>query len=700
MDTSEGLVGRTVAGYALTTQLSSDLFKYVYLGEKVTESGDKQSVTLKYFHALPLATMDRQQQFLHEAERLKSLQHPYILPIVDYGINGETAIPYIISEFAPFRSLHNRILRQWPQPFLLDEALTIIKRVGEALAYAHEQKIVHGNLSAQSILFNASQEALLTDFDLASLQSDLPPETNEAYLASSKNGVQGDVYALAGILAAMLSSGQTSVKSPASGRTLNSPGNWLPQARHALPSSLSAYLHQALSRALDPEPQRRFASAQEFLYAIQEPSMSSQEKSEKGQSFERTETGEQEGAQPSSTLAETRIAHSVGDEREVVSRLTPLPKSHIPASRRAPRTTGTLAPSLTSKALSDATPSVQPAPPKRQVATDKLMPAVEEVGQQKSETGGKQSTLDDSKRINSMLEQLQSNYASLKPLPSGEGLSKPDEITSKGEARSEAVLPLVALSPKPAAHKHKGRLILALSLLLVICILVGSVLLATQQKTPSDNVSMAGSTATRISEQAHPGERSTQPVRQTPGTGTTTSTSATANATSGTKQPAGSKGTASTNQSNQPTTTAPTQAPTNASPAPSVFYSFEGSGQGWQSTFGSLQSSSQYSYDGAYSLKATISRQSYAFIRAQITQGQTVTTYVYVPSGTPSMTANISIGDGNNLWYDGPVIALTAGQWTRVSYTIGSMNISSPQVGIDLNAPSSVSVYVDAFSWG
>ncbi|WP_201391411.1 hypothetical protein [Ktedonobacter sp. SOSP1-52] len=91
-----------------------------------------------------------------------------------------------------------------------------------------------------------------------------------------------------------------------------------------------------------------------------------------------------------------------------------------------------------------------------------------------------------------------------------------------------------------------------------------------------------------------------------------------------------------------PTTVVPTQAP-----APKAFYSFEGSAQGWSGESCDVQGSAQYAYAGANSLEAkNIASYSYAYAYAYgatISQGETITFYVYVPAGSSSVSADVYI---------------------------------------------------------
>jgi len=49
----------------------------------------------------------------------------------------------------------------------VEEALTILTQIGQALQHAHQQNIIHRDLKPENILFNAKGDALLADFGIA-----------------------------------------------------------------------------------------------------------------------------------------------------------------------------------------------------------------------------------------------------------------------------------------------------------------------------------------------------------------------------------------------------------------------------------------------------------------------------------------------------------------------------------------------------
>ncbi len=103
-------------------------------------------------------------RFRQEARAIAALRHPNILTIYDYGEVQGTA--YIVMEYVPGGSLKARLTGQpipWP------EVAGWIIPVGQALAYAHAQGIVHRDVKPANILLARPDWPLLADFGLVKL---------------------------------------------------------------------------------------------------------------------------------------------------------------------------------------------------------------------------------------------------------------------------------------------------------------------------------------------------------------------------------------------------------------------------------------------------------------------------------------------------------------------------------------------------
>lgn len=115
-----------------------------------------------------------------EAHKLQSLTHPNIVRVIDCDRDGRTV--FMTMEYLAGRSLQ-RILRT-PDPggMAPATALKLLTSVGEALEYAHEHHIVHGDLKPGNIIVTDHGGVKVIDFGMAKFiaRADLTPANDAA----------------------------------------------------------------------------------------------------------------------------------------------------------------------------------------------------------------------------------------------------------------------------------------------------------------------------------------------------------------------------------------------------------------------------------------------------------------------------------------------------------------------------------------
>jgi serine/threonine protein kinase len=164
MSTDDNLQ-KEIGNYRVVREIDSGAFGRVYLAQHTLLKN--RTVAIKLLHTTHLSSMEERESFLREAQFLEVLKHPYILPILDVGIHE--GFPYLVAEYAPNGSLRDRIKRYAPHPLPIQETLTLLTQVGQALYYAHQQHIIHRDIKPENILFNARGEAMLADFGVATM---------------------------------------------------------------------------------------------------------------------------------------------------------------------------------------------------------------------------------------------------------------------------------------------------------------------------------------------------------------------------------------------------------------------------------------------------------------------------------------------------------------------------------------------------
>src|SRR5690606_2450185 len=123
------LIGTTFGSYFVIEHLGAGGMASVYRARRLP---DNFQVALKIL-PLHLATNDTlRQRFLREASTAAHLEHPHVLPLVDFG--EEAGMPYLVMQYADGGTLEDAI-RAGPLP--VADVARILAEVAEALDHAH-----------------------------------------------------------------------------------------------------------------------------------------------------------------------------------------------------------------------------------------------------------------------------------------------------------------------------------------------------------------------------------------------------------------------------------------------------------------------------------------------------------------------------------------------------------------------------------
>ncbi len=199
------------------------------------------------------------ERFHYQAGQIAALRHPYILPLLDFGVYRD--VPYLISPHIPLRSLRTRIDRNGAlNTFTVGRYLD---QIATALEYAHEHAVLHGNLSMDSIFIRLDGNVVAADFGMKSLLNIHANQSHEwsdglapEQLLGKPASPASDVYAL-GMVVYHLLTGHSLFE----GYTLNEIGQQHLYAtipplvqRNDLPIGL----YGVLSHALAKDPAQRY----------------------------------------------------------------------------------------------------------------------------------------------------------------------------------------------------------------------------------------------------------------------------------------------------------------------------------------------------------------------------------------------------------------------------------------------------------
>jgi len=101
-------------------------------------------------------------RFQREARVVAKLEHPSIVPIYDYA--DQEKRPYLVMKYIEGVTLKSRLSQG---PLNATEISQVVDAVGSALAYAHDQGILHRDVKPSNVLINEEGQMYLADFGLA-----------------------------------------------------------------------------------------------------------------------------------------------------------------------------------------------------------------------------------------------------------------------------------------------------------------------------------------------------------------------------------------------------------------------------------------------------------------------------------------------------------------------------------------------------
>ena len=102
------------------------------------------------------------ERFAREVKLAARLQQANIVPVLSAGTSGN--LPYYTMPFVRGESLRARLATGVPLP--ISEAVSILRDVARALAYAHAEGVVHRDIKPENILLSGGA-AVVTDFGIA-----------------------------------------------------------------------------------------------------------------------------------------------------------------------------------------------------------------------------------------------------------------------------------------------------------------------------------------------------------------------------------------------------------------------------------------------------------------------------------------------------------------------------------------------------
>lgn len=93
---------------------------------------------------------------------VRALRHRGIARV--YELDRDADGYFMVSEFLDGETLRNVLDHLRPERLAPDEADEVLRAIGDALAYAHDREVVHGDLRAENVLVTMDHNFVLTNF--------------------------------------------------------------------------------------------------------------------------------------------------------------------------------------------------------------------------------------------------------------------------------------------------------------------------------------------------------------------------------------------------------------------------------------------------------------------------------------------------------------------------------------------------------
>ncbi len=105
------------------------------------------------------------ERFVREAKAIAQLNHPNILPVIDFGQQDD--LTYIVMKYVSSGTLADRLRR----PIDLAATLRLVEQMAAALDHAHRRGVIHRDVKPSNVLLDEGEWVQLADFGLAKLMA-------------------------------------------------------------------------------------------------------------------------------------------------------------------------------------------------------------------------------------------------------------------------------------------------------------------------------------------------------------------------------------------------------------------------------------------------------------------------------------------------------------------------------------------------
>lgn len=240
---------------------------------------NRRPVALKVPDQTMIGDPAQYERFQREMHVMSTLQHPAILRGLGSGTYNR--MPYLVTELVEGKSLRDLIESSAPMP--PEQAISIVIKIADGMAYCHEHGVIHRDLKPENILIAANGQPVIMDFGLAltkgahrvtysnlSATMGTPDYMAPEQVDGKRGDARTDIYALGTILYEMMSG-----RTPFVGDNnlavmamhLNGTAPRLDRARPGISPQIAA----VVARCLQRDPDERYPDMRALIQALERP---------------------------------------------------------------------------------------------------------------------------------------------------------------------------------------------------------------------------------------------------------------------------------------------------------------------------------------------------------------------------------------------------------------------------------------------